>query len=81
MRLQTASWEAQIQGGFSVCECSALFYETVQEEIPVISVLEFTVAIISTNQGDFSLGEGMLTCLTRSKSAVFIVRQSMYAKT
>lgn len=40
------------------------FYETVQEEIPLISVPEFTVAIISTNQGDFfPLSEGTLTCL------------------
>jgi len=35
-----------------------------QEEIPIISVLEFTVAIISTNQGDFfPLSEGTFTCL------------------
>lgn len=52
-----------------------------QEEIPIILTLNFAVAIISTNRGDFSLGEEMLNCLMRSNSVVFTVHQTTHTKT
>lgn len=63
------------------------FYETEHLEVAIISILEFIVAIISTNQCVFwfvfffpPVIEGMLTCLMRSENTVFITHQNMYVK-